>query len=234
MSIRTEMANLAIHFANVGIGISEMPISVTDKIKSFADLDDGWDYGAGAPIPERRIRAAITWNRLLDIFGFSNMDASPGADGEISIAGSCGDHYLEVIVEADDVSASVAYDFKGKQQFYRLKMPTIEALGTALDLVGGIWSASTWYTQGNITQPRISGFELLSERTRAHYPFFPASVFETQEFRYVSTRGNTMESLNLYAANPQCTGLLIQSGCLREGPSLWMARGNAAIISSKD
>ena len=125
-------------------GTIDVPMSAAEQIESYAQLEPGWDYGAGSVIQQPTIDAAHVWNRLLTLIGLET-NAAPGADGEIAVAGSRGSYYLEVIVEPDQ-STSVAYDVQGAQEFYRLNRPAIEVLGSVLDVAGEIWSASTWYT----------------------------------------------------------------------------------------
>src|SRR5262245_7014697 len=81
---------------------TQVVMSIGEKLDSFADLEKGWDYGTGATIPNERIRAAKVWCRLLEVLGCPRLDASPGSDGEISVAGGFDDHHIEIIVESDD------------------------------------------------------------------------------------------------------------------------------------
>jgi hypothetical protein len=179
-------------------------LSAEETIKSFSGLECGWDYGAGCPSQESTINAALTWNKLLRFAGFET-DASPGTDGEISVAGSFGDHYVEMIVEAD-ATTSVAYDLQRKQQFYKLRMQTIEALSSIIDVAGEIWSASTSYTQGSITSQNVSGLGQLSGITKDHYQFSHANAFKAQLERYVNTQENSMVNTAGYVVSPQYSG----------------------------
>ena len=61
-------------------------LSVADKIKSFGDLLPGWDYGEGGPVPDKTVQRALAWHLILSLIGFIPTDASPGTEGEISIA----------------------------------------------------------------------------------------------------------------------------------------------------
>jgi hypothetical protein len=232
MNVNFNMANTMAHVAAMRVVIPELPLSLSEKLKSFADLEEGWDYGAGGPVPEHRIRAAQTWNRILELFGFSKLDASPGSDGEISIAGSCGDRYLEIVVESDDVSASVAYDFKGEQQFY-VRRPVIEALDLVLDVAGEIWSASTWYTPESIMQARGSGFVQPFGTTRGLFPSFPASVFRDQDVQLATMQEYITEHSRAYAANLLFFGNLTPTNYPPVREYLWTGRRSTATTSWK-
>jgi hypothetical protein len=124
-------------------------MGVEDKIESFANLPQGWDYGAGGPIPKKTRDAALEWNNLLKFHGFGDTDAFAGGSREIVIALTSGDHYLEVIVEPDD-SVSVAYDYQRKQMFYRPKLSDLEAQLAIQEVVRRIWSASGYFTLTSI------------------------------------------------------------------------------------
>ena len=122
--------------------------SVAEKIESFRDLQAGWDYGRGVPISENTIQRALAWNLILKLLRLPATDASPGSDGEVSIAVGCGDHYFEVIVEADD-TISVAYDFQRKQVFYRLRKTPYEALKLIIEIAGKTSSTQRTIRQMN-------------------------------------------------------------------------------------
>ena len=72
-----------------------------DKIRSFADLPPGWDYGEGAAISVSVIRAAVEMVRFLVSLGASKIDASPDATGGVLVAASLRGQYTEVILGHD-------------------------------------------------------------------------------------------------------------------------------------
>lgn len=59
-------------------------MSAEEKIKSYAELESGWNFGAGAPFEDDTIRRALQVERNLRNRGFET-DAFPGDDGEISV-----------------------------------------------------------------------------------------------------------------------------------------------------
>lgn len=122
--------------------------STEDKIDSFAYLRRGWDHGQGGPIAEKTRKIAKAWNEFLQFHEFWETDAFANGGGEILIAVRCGDHYFELIVEADH-TISVAYDFKRRQVFFRSHMNVLRAQQTVLEIKGRIWSTFAYSTQTN-------------------------------------------------------------------------------------
>jgi hypothetical protein len=150
------------------------PKNTEQTIRSFADLPEGWDYGEGDPIAKPVIDAALKWNSFLGLQGF-RTDAFPGAEGEISVSASVDDHYLEVIVEADE-KVSVAYDYQRKQVFYKLRRTPEEAREIVFEVMGKIWSVSTSPIRANIIQQIIGGADPPLRTIRALYQSSDAIV----------------------------------------------------------
>jgi hypothetical protein len=134
-------------------------MSTDDKIASFAELPEGWDYGKGAPIPQETLESAFAWNSFLRAHNFFETDAFPGSDGEVVVATGYGNHYLEIIIEPDG-RISVAYDVKGKQEQYFPNLSLSDALTALLKIVGQIWNVSAYYTQINSTGEQASSLGL--------------------------------------------------------------------------
>jgi hypothetical protein len=208
-----------------------IPVSTAEKIESFSDLQEGWDYGVGAVVEQTTISAAQTWNRLLTMIGFET-DASPGADGEIAIGGSRGPYYMELIAEADQTT-SVAYDFKGMQEYYRLNQPTIDVLSSVLDVAGEIWNASTWYTQENTISRNISGFGPPSGITRGPYQYFPVNASNSMIAENANTFGYITDTSNISAVNLQSSGGLRRVISPPAHGSALMGHPKTATSSSK-
>jgi hypothetical protein len=184
--------------------------STAKRIMSFSRLPDGWDYGAGGPIPEHTLQLALTWENRLRRLGFLQINASPGGGGEVAIGAGLGDHYIEIIVEDDD-TISVAYDFRGKQEFYYLRMIEADAHQILLELVGQIWSASTLYTQSNTSVLRTGGqgrpFGIIEDL----YPLSDAIVSQQAELQYANTSETMIiDSSQLLSTSPRYFGSSIQ------------------------
>jgi hypothetical protein len=180
-------------------------LTAVEKIISFSQLTEGWDYGSGGPIPERTLRIALTWNERLYNLGFWDTNASPGTDGEVAIGAGWENHYIEVIIEPDD-TISVAYDFANKQVFYRLRMLDADAYQTLQELAWQIWTASTSYTQANITNLLVSGREQLLGTMAVLYPSWGANVSLQWGIPSVATSGNIMQSSPELLGSPQSSG----------------------------
>ena len=202
------------------------------KIKSFAHLQHGWDYGQGDPIAQPIISAALILSKLLKFLGFSNFDASPGTDGEISIAGSAGEHYLEIIINSDH-TLSVAHDLDRRQQFYRLNQSAIEALGSILEATGQLWSAYISYTQRNTIFQIGNGSGRLSEGTKGPYQYLDATASNNMGFLLANTQVNLMDIWNTSVASRPSFGALTQPTYQPHTPSPWMDRKRSAITSSR-
>jgi hypothetical protein len=193
----------ALHFAGHGIN---SPPDAGAKIISFSNLPEGWDYGNGGPIPDRTIIAALEWNLILVVHGFSNINAFPGSGGEIVVASSNGDHYIEVIVEADE-TVSLAYDFKRRQVFYRLRMDAEDAKKLVKSLAGTICNVSTLYTAVNITLNKISGLGQHSGIIRGPYQSLGAIASMDGGSAFAITSANTMvNSPEISSVNLQFSG----------------------------
>ncbi len=70
------------------------------KIKSFGNLEEGWDFGVGGPAPSHVIRAALLFCSLGERMGFK-MDAFPGAGGDIGVDFCLKDELVEIVVKTD-------------------------------------------------------------------------------------------------------------------------------------
>jgi hypothetical protein len=137
-----------------------MPASVLGetalKILSFAYLPTGWDYGCGGPIEEEVRNLGLAWNSFFHSVGYLETDAFPGGDGELVVASGYGDHYFEIIVETD-ATISLAYDFAGKQVFYRPNISFYEAQQTITKMAAGSqWTSSGYFTQINLIRGAVN------------------------------------------------------------------------------
>lgn len=188
---------------------------IEEKLNSFADLPEGWDYGSGGPIPQSRITVALAWNNFLRSRGFLETDASPGGDGEIAIGGRLGEHYVEIIIEPDN-TISVAYDRNRKQIFYKLRQPPWEAQRLLLKLMDEIWSASTSFIAVN-TMPRpISGSGQLSATMVGRSQSSALTALLGTGEAFASTSASFMVGGGASSVNPLYFGALIQESSRRE------------------
>ncbi len=92
--------------------------TTVDKIFSFKQLDNGWCYGEGITITDEIIEKAIRLEARARLVGFSETDAFPGLNGEISVALYFQTHYFEftfdvngtVVFVHEDNQITVMYD----------------------------------------------------------------------------------------------------------------------------
>jgi len=208
-----------------------VPMSAAEQIDSFGDLQPGWDYGSGSIVENSTITAAHVWNRLLTIIGFETS-ASPGSEGEISISGSRDQYHLEVIVEPDQ-STSVAYDIRGNQEYYHLHRPTVEVLGSVLDVAGEIWSASTWSTPRNMTLLGTSGPGSRSAIMGGPFQYSPPNALMNLASQLANTYVGTGVSMNTSVANLPYSGGSTQTTYPAGGQSGSTVPKRNAISSSK-
>src|SRR5580704_1477234 len=83
-------------------GVLGGPLSRTkDKIRSFRNLPQGWNYGRGGPAAEQTVQIAQDYLWMFMTLGFVETDAFPGVDGEIMVTAYLGRHCVEVTVEPD-------------------------------------------------------------------------------------------------------------------------------------
>ena len=136
----------AVYLVSASSNLSDV---TAEKVASFANLAVGWDYGEGGPIARETISMALNVITFLRQLGFADIDAFPGAHGEIAIAVIHRDHYIEAIVEPDEF-ISVAHDIKGRQDSYVPRIQYQRALRTLAVLVGKTWSTSDYFTQANL------------------------------------------------------------------------------------
>jgi len=196
--------------------INALGVSATAlKIISFRDLVIGWDYGAGGPIEWPIIHSALEWNTFLEGQGFLYTDAFPGGSGEIVLAAGSGEHYVEIIIEPDAKTISVAYDFKRSQVSYQLRKLPEEAKQIILEIMGQIWSASTSSIQGNITQLKKSGLGQLLGTTRVLYQSSDVNVLTAQGIQSANTYVNISGTSQELSASRPFFGNLKQIAFLR-------------------
>lgn len=75
--------------------------SVEVKIRSFSELMTGWHFGEGGPISDEVIAVTLELSKYARGLDFSEIDAFPGANGEILLTIYHGTHVLELTIEPD-------------------------------------------------------------------------------------------------------------------------------------
>lgn len=179
------------------------PSDAEKELNSFANLEQGWDYGLGGPIPETTLSVAREWLHKLEFHSqsFSNIATFPGNSGKVTIAASSGDHYLEIIVEPD-LSISVAYDFKRKQKFFRLHLTPEEAQRSVAEVLGEIWTVPISSIPGNITFTKASSSAMPLRIIEDHYQLWMLPVLRTRNGQSATISESLFGGWTEYVATP--------------------------------
>jgi hypothetical protein len=176
--------------------------TIEEKIRSFANLAVGWDYGRGGPLSEKTIRQGIAWNEYLEGQGFYDAEAFAGPDRELLIGAALGEHYVEVIIEPDD-RISIGYDFQGKQVFYRPNLSLFEAQRTIAEVVGRAWNAFAGSILTSFTESNAnllgSHFAILG-MTDAFLSSAP-TAYNFQALQFATTPEPTISTYRQLSAN---------------------------------
>jgi hypothetical protein len=170
-----------------------LPSDIEEKINSFADLPDGWDYGSGGPIDRNALEQARLWNFYLSSQAFDYTDAFAGSEGKVTIVAGRGDHYIEVIIHTDQ-TYSVAYDYKRKQKFYRLRQSIGAAMQSVQEALGEIWSASTSSIRESLTLAKINSPAMPSQIIKDRYLSLELNASKTLMNLFAPTSENIMDT----------------------------------------
>jgi hypothetical protein len=82
---------------------SRSPVRVTPvraKIETFGKLEEGWDFGEGGPAPPHVVEMALALCDLGERLAFE-MDAFPGAGGDISVDFYLADELVQILINTD-------------------------------------------------------------------------------------------------------------------------------------
>jgi hypothetical protein len=206
---KAESANL--EFRVSGPPVRSQRDDVHRAIDSFATLPQGWDYGRGGPIPEKTLRIARRWADALRLMGFKDPEAYPG-EQEVLLAVSDGDHYFEVIVEADD-TITVVYSFQRKQVFYRPHRTEKEALQSVVEIRVRQWSASGYFIPVDTTRGStgLRALHFATQTATELYHLSTGLVSSPQDIPWVNTFDTIMENTRVWSGILPSFGNLIQS-----------------------
>jgi hypothetical protein len=128
-----------------------------NKIRSFADLPDGWHFGAGRSASALMISRALGWQDKLRRFGFAITGAFPGANGEIMVTGYEGVHYVEILLETD-ATVSLVYERGGDEIICLDHASPDQVLAKVEGIAGQIWSTSGYFIQ-NISTANLTNLK---------------------------------------------------------------------------
>ena len=111
-----------------------------DKIRKFADLGEGWNYGEGINFRQSVLDDAISLNRRAIALGFSETDAFPGVNGGIMVTVYHHDHYLEFIIEPDGM-ITFCQEKRSKEISYQEEL----SLEEAIEAIPKISEKRSWF-----------------------------------------------------------------------------------------
>jgi hypothetical protein len=78
----------------------EVNPGLRSKIVAFGKLEDGWDFGQGGAAPRNVVRKALALYEFGKRLGFE-MDAFPGAGGDVAIDYYVNDEVVQILVDTD-------------------------------------------------------------------------------------------------------------------------------------
>jgi hypothetical protein len=98
----------------------EKEMKIRKKIKSFGSLEEGWDFGVGSPAPPNVVNSALALYDFGRDSGFE-MDAFPGAGGDISVDFYIKDELVQILINTDltyELTHEVGIGFNYKEVAY--------------------------------------------------------------------------------------------------------------------
>lgn len=131
-------------------------------IDSFAEMQDGWHYGSGlAPDANTRRRASVALERMQTL-GLRDIQAFPGADGEILLSATRGDDYFSATIERNGLYA-FNHEHADEEVFYREGLSLGEFIGVITEAIGGVWHTSGSLAHGGLITKDASSMTWLSK-----------------------------------------------------------------------
>lgn len=119
------------------------------KIESFCYLPVGWNYGKGAPIELKTVKAAIEIYNFFLMLGLSRTDAFPGVDGEVMITAYHRQHYIGATIEKSpngEFIYSLIHEINDEESVFIEGRTARQIREKLLKIVGEIWNTSGSFT----------------------------------------------------------------------------------------
>lgn len=168
---------------------------VAQKIRGFADLEPGWNFGEGLPLDNSVLEDAISLNAFAVDQGFVDTDAFPGPNGEVLLAIYHRRHYLEFIIEPDR-SITFSREESGTELLYQEDLTLEEAKTLISEFSEEVWTSSA-YSTGSTTIARVfTASQALLSAPRvatAGSPSSAPSAFPNQVGQFVNIYGHTIQ-----------------------------------------
>lgn len=149
--------------------VAESGASQSAKIRSFAQLPDGWHYGEGCAATEQAVTAALDVNAQFLMHVPDAVEAFPAVDGGVMVCGYWGGHMLEIVcgpggrldmvhelddevaAERSDVSLDEVTAYMGEKGWTpKTNLSGYSTLGTSVDIRGAsrVWLSSHHRPEG--------------------------------------------------------------------------------------
>lgn len=154
--------------------------AISNKIRSFANLPEGWDFGVGTHPSPKMIRKALEIERWGSFFHLKT-NAFPGTDGEISITFYCKDESVDVTINLD-LSYTVTYEKGIGVAYDQVAYEENVKLATVLNFLNRLsctrWRSSEDFLEPS-TIPNSGDFEVTPSKTpREQSPSLIWSAFK--------------------------------------------------------
>lgn len=181
------------------------PINPTElKIKGFAGLPLGWNFGRGTGISPPIIENALKINKTAIDMAFYETDAFPGDNGEIMVTIYYQEYYLEFTIESD--GEIIFYqELKDEEIKYRENLTLNDILKIITQFRANIWKRSGLLAADTMIAKRNDLPALRSKTSEVirEYPLSTKIVSSTQETPSV----NILESITeIFQASRQSSG----------------------------
>jgi hypothetical protein len=146
------------------------------KIREFCALPDGWYYGMGTGPSYRTIQIALAYLSAFMVYGFTETDAFPGADGEIMVTAYSENHCIEITVDVD-TTFTVSHQDGKENRFYEPGLSGIQACAELARIVGVIRqeecaTSGSFISNTTTIQSAASSQTSLWDQLMAEFPSF--------------------------------------------------------------
>jgi hypothetical protein len=204
MAIYLNTQNTPLAFGPYGVACSDAVNPVDAKIRSFAQLREGWRYVEGGPISQSTIASALQWRGFLTLRGITGIEAVPGAGREIVLAALISGRYTEIITEANG-TFTVVRDHDDQEDLYESDLSMLEAKNLILGMLGKAWTTFAGSTRTNSFIITVGSQAPSSVTWEAASRWWTANALPPMVYPSAIMQGSTIETL-IPLVNRQSSG----------------------------
>lgn len=182
------------------------------KIRSFEFLPHGWDFGEGSPAPHYVVSVALALHKVGEKWGFE-MDAFPGAGGDISIDFYVKDELVQVLINPDLTfelthESGIGFEYEEIAYFENIQLDKLLTYLVNFHARGYpiLWTSSERSIERNTNKKPDDFIQIASKTSTAQSLSLMSSVFKKPAQILVGTLNTFINPL--YAENPLRSGLL--------------------------